>query len=98
VREHDWCRKRHPCNAPPVTVQPRSEDANLSTTVIPYLQLLHFGDQESASDEVITEHELKERERARQLEVADEERKSKSKKEKTMKCIKVRKLSGCVLS
>ena len=103
VREHDWCRKRYPCNAPPVTVQPRNDDPNLSMSVIPYLQLLHFG-EESGSVEAITEHDLREQERRQQLEDEEEvresldSRKPKQKKDKTMKCIKVRKLSGCVLS
>ena len=44
VMAHDWFRKRHPCNAPPVTVKPRGDDHALSTTVIPYLCDLHFGD------------------------------------------------------
>ena len=44
VMAHDWYRKRHPCNAPPVTVKPRGDDHALSTTVIPYLCDLHFGD------------------------------------------------------
>jgi serine/threonine-protein kinase 11 len=102
VREHDWCRKRYPCNAPPVTVQPRNDDPNLSMSVIPYLQLLHFGD-ESGSAEAITEHDLREQERRQQLDdeatpALVETRRPKPKKDKTMKCIKVRKLSGCVLS
>ena len=44
VMAHDWFRKRHPCNAPPVTVKPRGDDHALSTSVIPYLCDLHFGD------------------------------------------------------
>ena len=44
VAAHDWFRKRHPCNAPPVTVKPRGDDHALSTTVIPYLCDLHYGD------------------------------------------------------
>ena len=41
VREHDWCRKNHPCNAPPVTITPKGDDHTLSTTVLPYLVELH---------------------------------------------------------
>ena len=102
VREHDWFRKRYPCNAPPVTVQPINDDSNLSMSVIPYLQLLHFG-EDSEAGEIITEHDLKEQERRQQaaadgVRESSECRKQKSKKDKTMKCIKVRKLSGCILS
>ena len=108
VREHDWCRKRYPCNAPPVTVKPRDDDPHLSTTVIPYLFDLHF-ESESELDpdnDVITEHELRELERQRfepETELASSDSQLKrnkdgSKKEKKTKCIKVRKLSGCVLS
>lgn len=45
VREHDWCRKRHPMTAPPVTVPPRhddDDDVTISTTVVPYLMDLHI--------------------------------------------------------
>ncbi len=51
VQAHDWSRKKHPCNAPPVTVKPRNEDPALSTTVIPYLCDLHFGDVVDDDDE-----------------------------------------------
>ena len=110
VREHDWCRKRYPCNAPPVTVKPRDNDPNLSMTVIPYLFDLHFetGSEMDGENDVITEHDLNEIERQRQLaEVEEDEvtvaaaegrKKSGKKKDKKTKCIKVRKLSGCVIS
>ncbi len=46
VRQHDWCRKKHPVSSPPVTVRPRDpEDPAISTTVIPYLCDLHYGSQ-----------------------------------------------------
>jgi serine/threonine-protein kinase 11 len=103
VREHDWCRKRYPCNAPPVTVQPRNDDPNLSTSVIPYLQILHFGDEGESENDVITEHDLREQERLEEAELraagaSGSEPRPKPKKEKKMKCIKVRKLSGCILT
>lgn len=76
VREHDWCRKNHPCNAPPVTVTPRGDDPTLSTTVLPYLVDLHMPSARSDSAEgsqqnfYITEHELNEREREREAAAA----------------------------
>jgi len=45
VRDHDWFKKKHPVTAPPVTVTPRdpTNDPMMSTTVIPYLFDLHYG-------------------------------------------------------
>lgn len=48
VRAHDWFRKHHPANSPPVTITPKDVDnPMMSTTVIPYLVDLHFGDDDS---------------------------------------------------
>jgi serine/threonine-protein kinase 11 len=75
VKHHDWCRKKHPSNSPPVTVKPRDGDdgdPTLSTSVVPYLCDLHYGSQVMGDDgeegDFITEHELHQRERQRQQE------------------------------
>ena len=129
IQNHDWCRKKHPCNSPPVTVKPRDpDDPALSTTVIPYLCDLHFGSQLIDPDEgeLITEHDIHEQEEKKRLEQLEGNSKSgpnnglgdyddddplqnpprsteilnqaRKKKEKTTKCIKVRKITDCVIS
>ena len=124
IQHHDWCRKKHPCTSPPVTVKPKDpEDPALSTTVIPYLCDLHFGSQliDPNEGELITEHDIHEQEERKRLEA--EERggaaqpgdgeddpldnpprsteilnNGSRKKEKTTKCIKVRKITDCVIA
>ncbi len=106
VRSHDWMRKKHPCSSPPVTVRLRDGDPTLSTTVIPYLCDLHYGSQllnEANSQlELVTEHQLhkmqQQREENREEEGEDFESRVERKAEKTTGCIKVRKISGCVIS
>ena len=92
VRAHDWCRKRIPRNEPEVRVPARGEDESVSTTVIPYLCNMHYGDGTEEEHGVISEHELK-------LQRAEELRQDESKnsEEKTTKCIKVKKLGSCVI-
>jgi len=74
VRNHDWCRKKHPSNTQPVTVKPREgeTDKTLSTSVIPYLCNLHYGSEvrgrRKQEPEFVTEHELNERENQRRSE------------------------------
>ena len=64
VREHDWCRKNHPCNAPPVTITPKGDDNTLSTTVLPYLVELHSAEASDLQNQpYITEHDLHEHKR-----------------------------------
>jgi hypothetical protein len=111
VREHDWCRKNHPCDRPPVTITPNpGEDPTLSTSVLPYLVELHMtSDQDDDQAEpYITEHDLREHERHLQAEaaaiVAGEPKSSRgvsrrqNSSSKTTKCIKVKKITGCALS
>lgn len=103
VKEHDWVRKNHPCNAPPVTVTPRGEDHTLSTSVLPYLVELH-SDGHPDQELYITEHDLHEHKRQMQAEAAaivavDLHRHLQRQDSKTTKCIKVKKLtSGCSVS
>lgn len=98
VKEHDWCRKNHPCTAPPVTITPKGEDHTLSTTVLPYLVELHHSSAQGAFDEeYITEHDLHEHKRQMEAAAAAILRQSshrRSSSVKTTKCIKVKKLTG----
>ena len=106
VQEHDWVRKNHPCNAPPVTITPKNEDPTLSTTVLPHLMELHS----SAADDFfnqpfITEHDLHEHKRQRDAAAAALVASATSgqsavdrRRSQTTKCIKVKKLTGCSVS
>ena len=104
VREHDWCRKNHPCNAPPVTITPKGDDKTLSTTVLPYLVELHMppSETEELMDQpFITEHDLRQQERQLQAEAAaimSSTSNNSRRNSKTTKCIKVKKITGCSVS
>ena len=131
IKDHDWLKKKHPMDAPPVTITPRDpEDPLMSTSVIPYLVDLHFGDEasnqmvpdnEQILDEhlqqqyenpdqkshLITEHDLREQNRLKEIERHDREtrtvnsnvssvgrsgRTNAEDKNKPTKCIKVKKI------
>jgi len=105
VKQHDWCRKSHPCNAPPVTITPRGDDPTLSTTVLPFLVELHLSstdqEQELEQNDYITEHDLHEHQRAIRDEAAailHHGQLSRQSSSKTTKCIKVKKLTHCSVS
>ena len=137
IKDHDWLKKKHPMDAPPVTITPRDpEDPMMSTSVLPYLVDLHFGDKASnqmiANNEqildenfdkqyenpeqkshLITEHDLREQNRLREIEKHEREPKSANinvssvgrsgriqaeDKNKPTKCIKVKKMSNCSIS
>ena len=52
IKDHDWLKKKHPMDAPPVTVTPRDmNDPTMATSVIPYLVDLHFGDEKQSQQE-----------------------------------------------
>lgn len=56
IKDHDWLKKKHPMDEPPVTITPRDpEDPMMSTSVIPYLVDLHFGDEATNQ---IPDHEI----------------------------------------
>jgi len=97
VRQHDWCKKRFPCNSPPVTVTPREGDnGSLSMSVLPYLYTLHYEqDSELDEQEYVTEHDLNNRKLGAEGE--DFVGSPEHQREKTTRCIKVRKISGCTL-
>ena len=101
--------------APPVTVTPRdpANDPMMSTSVIPYLYDLHYGEEgsgnnEGGQDDFITEHEVNQIERARQAEQAEAaaaaatstktSQNSTRKEKNSARCIKVRKISGCTIA
>lgn len=103
VREHDWLKKHHPCNSPPVTITPTGDDQTLSTTVLPYLVDLHMPPSKTVSlmdQPYITEHDLRKHERHLQAEAAAlvNPQLSTRRDSKTTKCIKVKKLTGCSVS
>ena len=46
IKDHDWLKKKHPVDAPPVTITPKDpNDPTMTTSVIPYLVDLHFGNE-----------------------------------------------------
>jgi len=88
ARQHDWCRKRFPINSQAVSAPPHVIDPLLSTTVLPYLENLHFP---SDQPDLITEHDLH---RQQEMELDDLEfNKPERKKSKTTSCIKFK--NGC---
>ena len=94
VREHDWCRKNHPCNAPPVTITPKGDDNTLSTTVLPYLIELHSAEASDLENQpYITEHDLHEHKRQMEAEASQilRQHSTTASEQKTTKCIKVKK-------
>ena len=137
IKDHDWLKKKHPMDAPSVTITPRDpEDPMMSTTVIPYLVDLHFGDEASnqlmvnheqildeqfeqqnenhgQKKDFITEHDLREQSRLKEIERQDRETRNanissggragrahilQAEKNKPTKCIKVKKMSNCSIS
>jgi len=52
---HDWCKKRYPRVGMAASAPPYHDDPLLSTTVLPYLENLHYPSQEP---DLITEHDL----------------------------------------
>jgi len=106
VLGHDWCRKRFPRTGLAVSAPPHSgTDPLLSTTVLPYLENLHFpspsgspegeappGAGEGVEGATVTEHELRV---AREQEQAATSQPGQlvRKKSKTTSCIKLK--NGC---
>ncbi|KFM77054.1 Serine/threonine-protein kinase stk11, partial [Stegodyphus mimosarum] len=61
IREHDWVKKKYSDNEEYPCVPLNSEDEFCSMSVLPYLQDLHYSqqdDEDSDSQEFITEHDL----------------------------------------
>merc|ERR1719341_2998420 len=84
ARQHDWCRKKFPKISQAVTAPPHMKDPLLSTTVLPYLENLHYP---SSQPDLITEHDLyrQDMEEEENYEVKPERKKS-----KTTSCIKLK--------
>ena len=104
-------KKKHPVTAPPVTVTPRdpTNDPMMSTSVIPYLIDLHYGNSEAGNaesqEDFITEHEVNQLERARAAEAEAAAKQQASSSAKTSqnstrkdkhsaRCINVRKIKS----
>ena len=139
IKDHDWSKKKHPMDAPPVTITPRDpEDPMMSTSVIPYLVDLHFRGEETNQDiasqelgtspnryqngnrdmqnNLITDHELREQEQINEAErherslndspaiekngdgAVGKAQRTHHGRNKTTKCIKVKKMSNCSVS
>ena len=137
IKDHDWLKKKHPMDEPPVTITPRDpEDPMMSTSVIPYLVDLHFGDdaqnqvvdseyiekgleheyrQQHFQNNLVTEHDLREQEQYKEAQRQERLIQSASgnnsngakhsreqglpkDKNKTTKCIKVKKMNNCLIS
>ncbi|KAF8794486.1 serine/threonine-protein kinase STK11-like [Argiope bruennichi] len=61
IREHDWVKKKYPETEYSYVLPCSNEDEYCSMTVLPYLQDLHYSigdDEDSDSQEFITEHDL----------------------------------------
>jgi len=108
IQQHDWCRKRFPRTGKAVSAPPHDGDPLLSTTVLPYLENLHYpsppeseagGGVTPSNPDTTTEHDL--RVRQEQLEAQARPGSSRSamdhklvrKKSKTTSCIKLK--NGC---
>ncbi|XP_037093388.1 serine/threonine-protein kinase STK11-like [Pollicipes pollicipes] len=67
IQQHDWYRKKQPPTSEPVPVPPRNGSECHALTVLPYIRDLHYGADEdnTSSEEYITERQLNEREAAR---------------------------------
>jgi len=100
IKQHDWCRKRFPRTGKAVSAPPNDGDPLLSTTVLPYLENLHYSSPETS--QVGSESEYPQKE-----EISNEsapprpssqstdrlENRLVRKKSKTTSCIKLK--NGC---
>jgi len=107
IQQHDWCRKRFPRTGKAVSAPPHDGDPLLSTTVLPYLENLHYpsppgsdaGAVSPSHPGTTTEHDIRlKTEQQEQLTRPGSarsaaEHKLVRKKSKTTSCIKLR--NGC---
>jgi len=109
VLGHDWCRKRFPRTGKAVSAPPHGSDPLLSTTVLPYLENLHFPSPpdtgtggrtspgEDAHSHTVTEHQLRLRREEQEVGgnpgAGDRSRALVRKKSKTTSCIQLK--NGC---
>ena len=62
IKHHDWCRKRFPRTGKAVSAPPNEGDPLLSTTVLPYLENLHYSSPETSQVASESEYPQKEEE------------------------------------
>jgi len=107
IQQHDWCRKRFPRTGKAVSAPPHDEDPLLSTTVLPYLENLHYpsppgsdaGAVSPSHPGTTTEHDFRLKQEQQELQTrpgsarSAAEHKLVRKKSKTTSCIKLR--NGC---
>ncbi|XP_017117416.1 serine/threonine-protein kinase stk11 [Drosophila elegans] len=75
IRHDTWFRSAPPVTGPPIPIPPLKGDKYRSSTVIPYLEAYHYGDQDQ-EDVYFTEHDVNQ-ELARQAQAAASEIRSK---------------------
>ncbi|GAB6028942.1 Serine/threonine-protein kinase STK11 [Chamberlinius hualienensis] len=102
VKHHDWVRKKHSRTSEYVLIPPTNGDQSRNMTVIPYLEDLHYGEDEDldSSVEFFTEHQLNERRRNENAEVAQAKEQKitsfeKKRRKKTISCMSVKTFGSC---
>jgi len=107
IQQHDWCRKRFPRTGKAVSAPPHDGDPLLSTTVLPYLENLHYpsppgsdaGAVSPSHPGTTTEHDIRLKQEQQEQQTrpgsarSAAEHKLVRKKSKTTSCIKLR--NGC---
>lgn len=106
IQQHDWCRKRFPRTGKAVSAPPHDGDPLLSTTVLPYLENLHYpsppesevGGGTASNPEITTELNMKFQQEqhddiTRPVSSRSTENRLVRKKSKTTSCIKLK--NGC---
>jgi len=107
IQQHDWCRKRFPRTGKAVSAPPHEGDPLLSTTVLPYLENLHYPSPPGSEAGVMTpthpgtttEHDIRVKQEQQEHPArpgsarSAVEHKLVRKKSKTTSCIKLR--NGC---
>merc|ERR1712107_261377 len=104
ILAHDWCRKRFPRTGKAVSAPPHVSDPLLSTTVLPYLENLHFpsppgssagSPQHEGGETTVTEHQLRMR-REEQERAEQEEEGEAAKEARQMLVRKKSKTTSCI--
>lgn len=108
IQQHDWCRKRFPRTGKAVSAPPHDGDPLLSTTVLPYLENLHYpsppeseagGGVTPSNPDTTTEHDLRIKQEQQEAQARPTSSRSAMehrlvrKKSKTTSCIKLK--NGC---
>jgi len=108
ILAHDWCRKRFPRTGKAVSAPPHGDDPLLSTTVLPYLENLHFPSPPGSSGgspldegggmQTVTEHQLRlRREEQEKEKVAAEKEEEGEQANKQMQLVRKKsKTTSCI--